>query len=157
LGLFIWSKRRQNCLSNVPQVFLGYLTYDMTFFLPLKFFNIDGPKTFLGVITLLIIVLNRFYATNMYTTLKTTIYLQSNLRNSGLLLLLFEFHDFSFLIDIIDNIIYTSGSWDQNSNDSAVLLSRVSVCITWPVYCIAIGGSSGHLIRTYIFYICVLV
>ena len=66
-------------------------------------------KTFLGVITLLIIVLNRFYATNMYTTLKTTIYLQSNLRNSGLLLLLlFEFHNFSFLIDKIDNIIYTS-------------------------------------------------
>ena len=32
------------------------------------------------------------------------------------------------------------------SNGSAVLLSRVSVCITLPVYCTAIGGSSGDVI-----------
>ena len=36
------------------------------------------------------------------------------------------------------------------TNGSAVLLSCVSVCITWPVYCTAIVGSSGHVIRTYI-------
>ena len=53
---------------------------------------------------------------NKYVTyLKTTISRRS-LRNSGLLLLLFEFNNFSFLIDIFDNIIYTSGSLDQNSN-----------------------------------------
>ena len=37
------------------------------------------------------------------------------------------------------------------TNGSAVLLSCVSVCITWPVYCTANVGSSGHMIRTYIF------
>ena len=47
--------------------------------------------------------------------LKTTIS-QRSLSNLGLLLLLFEFNNFSFLIDIIDNIIYTSGSCHQNSN-----------------------------------------
>ena len=49
------------------------------------------------------------------TNLKTTIY-RRNLRTSGLLILLFEFNNFSFLKDIIDNIIYTSGSWGENSN-----------------------------------------
>ena len=44
-----------------------------------------------------------------------TIY-RGSLRNSGLLLLFFEFNHFSFLIDIIDNIIYMSGSRHQNSN-----------------------------------------
>ena len=53
---------------------------------------------------------------NKYTNnLKTTISHRS-LRNSGLLFLLFEFNNFPFLIDIIDNIIYTSGSCHQNSN-----------------------------------------
>jgi len=47
--------------------------------------------------------------------LKTTIS-QRSLRNSSLLLLLFEFNNFSFLIDIIDNIIYASGTCHQNSN-----------------------------------------
>jgi len=42
------------------------------------------------------------------------------------------------------------------TNDSAVLLSHVSVCITWPVYCTVIGRSSCH-IRTYILHITVLV
>ena len=36
------------------------------------------------------------------------------------------------------------------TNGSAVF-SRVSVCITWPVYCTVIGGSSGHLIRKFWF------
>ena len=53
---------------------------------------------------------------NNYTTnLKTTIS-QKSLRNSSLLLLLFNFYNFSFLIDIIDNIIYASGICHQNSN-----------------------------------------
>ena len=43
------------------------------------------------------------------------------------------------------------------SNGSAVLLSRASVCITWPVYCTVIGGRSGHVISTYISQIYVLV
>ena len=36
-------------------------------------------------------------------------------------------------------------------------LSRAFVCITWPVYCTAIGGSSGHVVRTYILHVYVLV
>ena len=36
--------------------------------------------------------------------------------NSSLPLLLFEFNNFSVLIDIIDNIIYASGTCHQNSN-----------------------------------------
>ena len=68
--------------------------------------------------------------------LKTTIS-QRSLRNLNLLLLLFEFNKFLFLIDLIDNIINTKGS--------AVSLSRDSVCIMWPVYCTAYGGSSGHV------------
>jgi len=60
------------------------------------------------------------------------------------------------LIDIIDIIVPDHGTRTP-TNGSAVLLSRVSVCITWPVYCIAIGGSSGHVIRTYVLHIYVLV
>ena len=60
------------------------------------------------------------YATNLKTTIS-----QRSLSNLGLLLLLFEFNNFSFLIDIIDNIIITSVSRDQ---------------------------SSGHVIRTYLLY-----
>ena len=90
--------------------------------------------------------LNRSYSTNTQTTI-----FQRSLKNSGLLLLLFEFNNFSFLIDIIENISNTSESRDQNShyNGSAVALSHVSVCITWLVYCTAIGWISGDLIRTY--------
>ena len=36
--------------------------------------------------------------------------------NSGLLLLLFKSNNFSFLIHIIDNIINTSVSFEQNSH-----------------------------------------
>jgi len=53
---------------------------------------------------------------NKYSTnLNTTIF-QRSLRNSTLLLLLFELNNFSFLIDVIDNIIYPSGTCHQNSN-----------------------------------------
>ena len=48
-----------------------------------------------------------------WTNLKTTIS-QRNLKNLGLLFLLFEFDNFSFLIDIIDNIINTFVSCDHN-------------------------------------------
>ena len=48
------------------------------------------------------------------TNLKTTIS-QRDLRNSSLLLLLFEFNNFSLLIDIIDNI-YAPETCHQNSN-----------------------------------------
>ena len=51
------------------------------------------------------------YATNMKKTIS-----QRSLRNSSLLLSLFEFNNFSFLIDIMDNIIYASGTCHQNSN-----------------------------------------
>ena len=63
---------------------------------------------------------------NKYTTnLKTSIS-QRSLRNSSLLLLLFEFDNFSFLIDIIDNIIYASETWLQNSNQW-----QCSIIVTW--------------------------
>ena len=51
------------------------------------------------------------YATNLKTTIS-----QRSLRNSSLLLLLLELNFFSFLIDIIENIIYPSGTCHQNSN-----------------------------------------
>ena len=34
------------------------------------------------------------------------------------------------------------------TNGSAVLLSRVSICIKWPINCTPFWGSSGHMIRT---------
>ena len=46
---------------------------------------------------------------------ETKIY-QRSLKNSGLLLLLFKSNNFSFLIHIIDNIINTSVSREQNSH-----------------------------------------
>ena len=52
------------------------------------------------------IIFNK-YATN----LKTTIFQRTQVCS-----LLFEFNNYSFLIDIIDNIIYTSGLCHQNSN-----------------------------------------
>ena len=88
------------------------------------------------------------YATNLKTTIS-----QRSLRNSGVLLLLFEFNNFSFLIKIIDNIFWRLEHVTRTpTNGSAVLLSCVSI-ITWPVYCIAIWGSFGHVIRTYILHI----
>ena len=36
------------------------------------------------------------------------------------------------------------------TNGNAVLLSRVSVCVTLPVYWTAIGGSFSHVIRKYV-------
>ena len=56
------------------------------------------------------IIFNK-YASNLKITIS-----QRSLRNSSLLLLLFEFNNFSFLIDIIDNILYASGTCHQNSN-----------------------------------------
>ena len=85
------------------------------------------------------------YATNLKTRIS-----QRSLRNSSLLLLLFEFNNFSFLIDIIDNIIYASGTCHQNSNewqcsiivtclrlvshDQYTLLPLEGVLVTWSVY-----------------------
>ena len=64
------------------------------------------------------------------TNLKTTIS-QRSLKNSDLLLLLFAFNIFSFLIDIIDNIIVTSLSRDQNFYQwQCSIRSSGSVCIT---------------------------
>ena len=56
---------------------------------------------------------------------KTTIS-QRRMKNLGLLLLLFEFNNFSSIIDIIDNIVYTSVSRDQNSRQW-----QCSILITW--------------------------
>ena len=56
------------------------------------------------------IIFNK-YATNLKITIS-----QRSLRNSSLLLLFFECNNFSFLIDIIDNIIHVSGTCHQNSN-----------------------------------------
>ena len=61
------------------------------------------------------------YTTNLKTTIS-----QRSLRNLGLLLLLFEFYNFSFLIDIIDNIINMSISCNQNSHQW-----KCSIIITW--------------------------
>ena len=49
------------------------------------------------------------------TYLKTTIS-QRSLRNLVVLQLLFEFNNFSYSIDIINNIIYTSGPCHEHSN-----------------------------------------
>ena len=35
------------------------------------------------------------------------------------------------------------------TNGRVVYWSRVSACITWPLYCTVIGGISGKVIRTY--------
>ena len=84
------------------------------------------------------IIFNK-YATNLKTTIS-----QRSLRNSSLLLLLFEFN----INDIIDNIFMRLEHVTRTpTNCSAVLLSHVSVCI---IYCTAIGGSYGHVMRTYI-------
>jgi len=66
------------------------------------------------------IIFNK-YATNLKTTI-----CQRSLKNLGLLLLLFEFNKFSFLKDIIDNIITTSVSRDQNSHQW-----QCSIIVTW--------------------------
>ena len=62
------------------------------------------------------------YATNLKTTIS-----QRSLRNLGLLLLLVEFNNFSFLIDIIDHIIYMSVLCDQSSHQY-----QCSIIITCP-------------------------
>ena len=85
------------------------------------------------------------YATNLKTTIS-----QRSLRNLVVLQLLIEFNNFSYSIDIINNIIYTSGPCHelalQPMECSIVKKKCASVCITCPVHCITIGGSSGQLI-----------
>ena len=61
------------------------------------------------------VVLIRSYSTNTQPIWKRQ-FPRRSLRNSGLHLLLLEFNNFSFLIDLTDKFIYTSWSWDQNSN-----------------------------------------
>ena len=53
---------------------------------------------------------------NKYATNLKTIISQRSLRNLGVLLLIFEFNNFSILIDIINNNIYTFGPCHQNSS-----------------------------------------
>ena len=57
--------------------------------------------------------------------LKTTIS-QRSLSNLGLLLLLFEFYNFSIIKDIIENIIYTSVLRDQSSHQW-----QCCILVTW--------------------------
>ena len=87
------------------------------------------------------------YATNLKTAIS-----QRSLKTSGLLLLLFEFNNFSFLIDIIDNSM--SPKFQPIAVQYYCHISQSD--ITWPVYCSAIGGSS-HVIRMYILHIFILV
>ena len=95
-----------------------------------------------------IIIFNK-YATNLKTIIS-----HRGLRISGLLLLQFLDFYFAFLVDIIDNIItYSPYSpyyvTRTSANGSALSLSCDSETeITWPVYCTAIGFSSGDLIQT---------
>ena len=86
---------------------------------------------------------------NKYTiNLKMTIS-QRSLRNSGLILLLFEFNNFSFLIDIINEIIYAPWTCHQNSNQwQFSIIVTCPFCVTWrPIYWTSIGESSCHVIR----------
>ena len=76
-------------------------------------------KTFICKILYNICIIKQIIFNKHATNLKTTIY-RRNLRTSGLLRLLFEFNNFSFLKDIIDNIIYTSGSWGRELQPMAV-------------------------------------
>ena len=92
------------------------------------------------------------YATNLKTTIS-----QRSLSNLGLLILLFKFNNFSFLIDIIDNIITYSPLVRITSTElqpmSVQYTGHVfSVCITWQRYWTAIGWSSDHVIQTYPLY-----
>ena len=73
------------------------------------------------------------YATNLKTTIS-----RRSLRNSGLLLLLFEFNNFPFLIDIIDKIIYMFGSCHQNFNQwqCSIIVMFLRLChVTSILHC----------------------
>ena len=85
-------------------------------------------KTFICKILYNICIIKQIIFNKHATNLKTTIY-RRNLRTSGLLILVFEFNNFSFLKDIIDNIIYTSGSLDQNSSQwqCSIIVTCLSV------------------------------
>ena len=70
---------------------------------------------------------NGSYSASHTTNLKTTIS-QRSLKYSGLLLLLFEFNNFSFLKDRTDNKIDTSVSREQNSHQwQCSIISRDNV------------------------------
>ena len=104
------------------------------------------------------VVLNRSYSTNTQPIWKQ-LYPRRSLRNSSLLLLVLECNNFSFLTDTIDNIIYACGTCHQNFNQwqCSIIVTCLSLCITWPVYITAIGGSSGQVMRTHILHMYVLV
>ena len=63
------------------------------------------------------------------TYLKTTIS-QKSLSNLGLLLLLFKFHNFSLLIDIINNI-FKCHVTQSASHEQCTALPLVGVLVTW--------------------------
>jgi len=87
------------------------------------------------------------YGTNLKTTIS-----QRSLRNSSLILLLLELNNFSFLIDLINNIIYASGTGHRNTNQW-----QCSIIVTCLTYQNTALPRSGHVIRTYILHIYVLV
>ena len=87
-------------------------------------------KIFYTICSIKQIIFNK-YAPNLKTSISQRSL--SRLRNLSLFLLLFDFNNFSFLIDKIDIIIYASDVTRTSINGSAILLSCVSVCITWPV------------------------
>ena len=63
------------------------------------------------------------YSTNLKTTIS-----QKIVKNSGLLLFLFDFKNFSFLIHIIDNIIDMSVSSDRNSHQWRCSIIVMCLC-----------------------------
>ena len=86
------------------------------------------PKSYICKILYKILNIKQIIFNKDATNLKTSI-CQKSLRNSSLLLFLSEFNNFSFLIDIIDNIIYASGTCHQNSNQWRCSIIVTSLCL----------------------------
>ena len=88
-------------------------------------------------------IIFRKYATNLKMTIS-----QRSLKKLRLRLLLFEFNNFSFKKNIIDNIIYTSVKSDKNSLQwQCSIIVTFCVCIPWQVYWTAIGGNSSYVTK----------
>ena len=140
-----------------PENFRSWLRYIWCFCLEklIKYCVNIIPKQIQIRLCVRFVVLKRSYSANTQPIWKQRY--PRGAKVTYVCLLLFEFNNFSFLIGIIDNIMYASGTCHQNSNQWQCSIIVTCLRLYHETSILPIGESSGHVIRTFILHIYILV
>ena len=114
------------------EFYMMFLSREIDIKLCWNYTNIYICKFLYKICSIKQIIFNK-YAINLKTIIS-----QRSLRNSSVLQLLFEFNNFSFLIDIINNIIFTFGTCHLNCNQWQCSIIVMCLClyhVTSTVHC----------------------